>query len=643
MSVKIQLTDNELLIEKGTKVTPRDYPAYFHDEVQTNSRIKMHLYRLSLDPKHLLSSGIAVSYVKESDAAPVITPHLSVEESTGTRFNRIMINLARRAGWVRKLYWTGESNRLMANDSKAITTNEIMQPAINAMFNPSVSEAEWLQEYFLPGDKLEGFLNKLGTLLMDNHVPLLNASVRFVKQHDKSPLSYAHDGDRFAVVLCFNQSLQESHLITAKKWLRQAQHLAILNGGTYYLPYQHVSSPEDFNEAYPHAKDAQKFKEEIDPNHVFTSGFHQKYLAPQSPIKNHFKTIMADAQTKKEFEGFLNHVLQRVDSNTFYALLEDIMKYNDSHEEIYNELCKRLPEIMPSTWGSLRRILDSLSAIKRDLGEQAHELLPQETKTINGFVEIGYPGRFVGGFKQQYNVTGNIAAVYEGKSITDYIQTGFPRPFNQFKTLDYSKPNLHGIADKSADVITCYVGLHHFPEAELDALLADIRRVLRDGGHFLLVDHDVIDEQSMSMAHMAHMIFNAVNGVSIKEEMSELRNFQPMAYWKERLAKHGLDYAVEGPDVAMVRPGDPSRNRMVSFVKAPPTLTEVLDLKENVAISVTEPTVAPSQHWRKTNASESTSVGSSPHILLARPPLPPTDAPKDEMAKGLPSVSSLEF
>ena len=413
---------------------------------------------------------------------------------------------------------------------------------------------------------------------MANEVILLNASVRFVKQHEKSHLSYAKDGDRFAVVLCFNQSLREEEVIRAKKWVRQAQHLAVQKGGTYYLPYQHVSSPEDFDKAYPHATEARSTKEQVDPQGLFTSGLYQKYIAAPSQKTNYFKVIMSDSLKKKEFSRFLENVLQRVDTEKFFALLSDVMEYSDSHAEIYQELCRRLPEVMPGALGSLKRILNSLSAIKKDLGEQAQSLLPRNLKEINGLVEIGYPGRFVNGFKTNYKVTGKVVAAYEAPSLTDYVQTGFPRPYDQFVKLDYNKPNLHDLQDKSADVITCYVGLHHFPEVELDAFLKDVRRVLRDGGHFILVDHDVTDENSMAMAHMAHMIFNAVNGTSLAEEMAELRNFQPMSYWQKCLAKHDLGYDVQGADVSMVRAGDPSRNRMVSFVKKVPAISPALSL-----------------------------------------------------------------
>lgn len=565
--VTFQLTDNVLLKEKSTDVSIDDYVDYFRNHVQQSEQTKMHLFRLSLNPANLLGTGVAVSYDKEAKSRPVKAANLTQESSRGSRFNRVMINLARRFDWIRAFYWKNERQRLLANDDTVLSTNEVMRPPIKAMFNPSVSEAEWLQEYFLPEEQLASFLKELGQLLMANDVCLLNASVRFVKQNDKSLLSYAKDGDRFAVVLCFNQSLREDQVVKAKKWLRQAQHLSIQKGGSYYLPYQHVSLPEDFHKAYPHAKKAQQLKEQVDPNGLFMSGMYQKYMQPSTERTSYFKVIMQSEATKKEFAGFLERVLQRVDTDKFYALLEDVLSYNDTHAEIYKELCRRLPEIMPGSFGSLKRILQSLSSIKTDLGAQARSLLPRELKEINGLVEIGYPGRFIAGFKEHYKVTGAVVAVHEQQSLTDYIQAGYPRPYQQFAPLNYNKPNLSTLSDESADVITCYVGLHHFPEKELDAFLREVRRVLRKGGHFIIVDHDVTDENSMVMAHMAHTIFNAVTGVSLEEELTEVRNFQPMSYWQNRLAKHDLAYDINGADVAMIRSGDPSRNRMVSFAK----------------------------------------------------------------------------
>lgn len=69
-----------------------------------------------------------------------------------------------------------------------------------------------------------------------------------------------------------------------------------------------------------------------------------------------------------------------------------------------------------------------------------------------------------------------------------------------------------------------------FPEDQLEQFLTNVRRILRPNGRFILVDHDAHDQESLLMANMAHSVFNAVNGVSLEEEITETRNFRPMAH-----------------------------------------------------------------------------------------------------------------
>ncbi len=579
VNATFKLTQNELLVERGKRVPVEEYADHFYREVLSDPKKRMALGRLSLDKDNLLGELISVTYEREGDQpkVPEKAPVIVAETERGTRTDQIIINMARRSSLVRKKYWDSEVARLLANDSPAITRNEIMQPAINAMFNPSVSESEWLQEYFLPAETLAPFLKELAKILKDNDVALLNASVRFVKQNDDALFSYSRGGDRFAVVLCFNQPLQKHELIKAQKWLREAQQKTLNYGGTFYLPYQEVTSPDQFKDSYPYAAEhALAAKQKADPHGMFVSGVYDKYLAPKEPKPNYFKQLMATKEGQKKFAGFLENVLQRADTKPLYDLLTDILNYKDTHEEIYTELLARISEVKANPLVDFHRTLRSLSTIKEDLGEQAATLL-RDVKEIDGLVEIGYPGRFVKGFKDKFKVTGHIAAVHEGESFTDFIQAGIPRPYHQFAKLDYAKPNLGTLKDNSAEVITCYVGLHHFPPEELDTFLQEVRRVLKPGGRFLLVDHDtgrsdnpsVVDEENLAMAHLAHMVFNAVTGVSVEEELKEIRNFQPMTYWQEKLAEHQLCDSKKDL-VPMIRKDDPSRNRMVCFVNNKP-------------------------------------------------------------------------
>ncbi len=159
-SVELELTDNEMLFERAELVQPDEYAGWFAQH-KNDPRIRMHLYRLSLKEAKLLQEG-----------------------PRGTRLERIAINFARRSRFLQTNYWQYTKNQLLnpANAQAQQTTNEIMQPAINAMMNDSISESEWLQEYFVPATTLSSFLKRLGALLDANNVHLLNATVCFVKK-----------------------------------------------------------------------------------------------------------------------------------------------------------------------------------------------------------------------------------------------------------------------------------------------------------------------------------------------------------------------------------------------------------------------------------------------------------------------------
>lgn len=570
LGATLKLADNERLKRTSVLQDPGGYVDYFNKNLKNNTDARLHLYRLDLDSKNLLKTGFTETYeVDEKQPGAVETPNFNVERERGQRYQRFFVRIAKRYASFRSWYWKTERDDFQKDDQPVLTTNEIMQAPINAMFNPSVSETEWLQEYFMPEDSLAAFLEELSVLLMKNEVTLLNATVRFVKQHDDNPLSPSYGSPRFAVVLCFNQSLQPEQVVHAQKWLRASQDLAVKHGGSVYLPYQHMLSPEVFDKSYPQASKVNDYKQRVDPEGRFASGFYEKYMnadAAQQEEVRHVDCIMNSEKNKKAFKGFLSNILKRVDGDALYKLLDEIRDYKDTQAEMYTELCHRLPEIMPVGLGDVSNKLSSLYAIKNDLKKQAKILLPDDLKVIDGVVEVGSPGRFVNGFREYYKVTGKVVAVNDAEpSMMDCVDAGAMHPYDQLIKLDYEALDLSGLKDNSADVLTCYVGLHHFTPEKLEIFLDEVRRILRPEGHFMLVDHDVYNDDVNSMAHMAHFIFNAVNGVPLEDELAEIRDFKPMTEWVKLLEKHGLYDATGVTNVPMVRLGDPTENCMVAF------------------------------------------------------------------------------
>lgn len=569
VKAKLKLEPNIKLTEKSELVPIDNYVKHFEENIATNKDIKMHLYRLSLDPSKPLLEGVAVNYIADKYPTRIINKPLEHEGPQGRRFERIMINFGRRFDFARRWFWNYEKNRLLNNETVA-TRNEVMKPPINAMFNNAQSETEWLQEYFIPGNNLEKFLQCLSKVLQDNNVKLINATVRYVKQDTISNLPYASE-NRYAVVLCFNQKLTPDEIAKTKQWIRKATDLALKNKGSYYLPYQPFATQKQFAKSYPMAEQFAKNKSKLDPNNVLSTRFSSQYLTKNNPTVYH--KLMQSKALQKKFSGFLTNVLVKIEPKKFYALLADVLKTNDTEEEIYAQMLKRMSEIQPGFVDNVKLSLKSLNDIQHDLTEQVADLTKHiSDKPINGIMEIGYPARFIKPLRARLNIQGPAYVVnYDPQSLADLAQCGFPRPYDMFDMIkgngrEYKPLDPQKFPDNSVDMVTCFIGLHHVPANELDDFLASIRRVLRPGGKFMLVDHDAHDPTSHLMAELAHRTFNMVNGVPLQSELKELRNFKSIKEWQEILQKHGFECQTATPKV---RTNDPSLNSMLCFSAKP--------------------------------------------------------------------------
>jgi decaprenylphospho-beta-D-ribofuranose 2-oxidase len=152
-----------------------------------------------------------------------------------------------------------------------------MRPHILAGTSNARSHADWLQEYFVAGPRLAGFLEFLKGVLEANGVCVLNASVRFVKRDRLSALPYAH-GDRFGVVLYFNQSLAPRDVRKTQAWVREVEARLASAGDAFYLPYVQFATREQFERCFV-PRSAAPHPHRAEPR-LFDSGFRQQYLAP---------------------------------------------------------------------------------------------------------------------------------------------------------------------------------------------------------------------------------------------------------------------------------------------------------------------------------------------------------------------------
>ena len=135
----------------------------------------------------------------------------------------------------------------------------------------------------------------------------------------------------------------------------------------------------------------------------------------------------------------------------------------------------------------------------------------------------------------------------------------------EFHSFSYTKPALPAsIPNASVDLVTMNQGLHHLPQDELMSFLADVVRVLRPGGMFIVREHDATDEL-IPVCNATYWGFNAVTGVSAADERKEIRAFRPIAEWRKVLEGAGLCDSM----LYEVEAGDPTQDKMMCFYKPP--------------------------------------------------------------------------
>jgi FAD/FMN-containing dehydrogenase/SAM-dependent methyltransferase len=486
-------------------------------------------------------------------------------------------------------------------DVRELLPLNVQYPWLAKIF-PFANRKALLQEYFIPKDKLAEFIPKMRDIFQRNNVNVSNVSIRHVPKNTESVLSWSKE-DSFALVVYYTQNYgrnKAAHIDLARKWTREMIDEINKVNGSFYLPYQVYATPEQFAKAYPRSKEFLALKKKWDPNNKFTNHLWSEYNLP-SPTHDYVDTLSKD-YSKIELRRFLKNIFNVYDPDKAIAAIEKAVANiraagkEPNDRAVYEELTKTLPEASLGAIKGATRMLSSLKTQQLEMAKQTQSALGQVgLKEVNGYVEIGTVGRYVPYLQNRFKMKGptyvindtspsfSPAAIIErtgGYGPLDprsYIPAIYkrdhgpldPRTYltrhlnNKFIDLaDYDMIAQADIPDASVDLVTAYIGLHHAPPEKLRAFVASINRILRPGGKLVLRDHDATSDMR-PIAHLAHSTYNAGLGVSLHEELSEIRNFQPVSYWVDLMKNSG--FKDEG--VRLLQEGDPTANTLMVFTK----------------------------------------------------------------------------
>jgi len=280
-----------------------------------------------------------------------------------------------------------------------------------------------------------------------------------------------------------------------------------------------------------------------------------------------FKAVFADIRWHDGFYKFLQNIYRLYPEDRFHTLIKRVSQELEDDEAIYRRLQRELPKIKPFM-ADLTLALPSLFRQKREMANQTLRLLGPISR-IEGYVEIGSTGRYISELRKDLTIIKPIFLVNEfapTNSPVDIAERGGFAKIGRFLPLNNYAPLSAVIPDASAELVTCYIGLHHCPLNLLDGFVRSVVRVLKPGGTFVLRDHNVTTPAMHTFVSLVHTVFNAGLNETWETNQRELRHFRPIAEWSGYLAERGL----KDKGLRELQAHDPSDNVLLAFVKAAP-------------------------------------------------------------------------
>lgn len=450
---------------------------------------------------------------------------------------------------------------------------------------PSRAERTYvLQEYFVPVERFDEFVPKMREILRRHAVNVLNISIRHAMPDDGTLLAWA-PVESFAFVLYYKQRTRENAKRRVAVWTRELVEAAIACGGRYYLPYQAHPTSDQLHRAYPRAKELFALKKKLDPDFRLRGVLWDTYYAPwlaaeqgKAPAepelpKSEFKAVYGDLALHDGFYKFVQNIYHLYPDDRFHQLIAETTAAHDDDETIYRRIQEKIDTVKPPLAPIVAPLFYQLPALrvqKDEMTRQTTELVRPLKKSIDGYVEIGTTGRYVKGLTRALDVRGKVTLVHDvapTNGPVDVIERGGLGQVGAYVPMgDYDPIAESAIPSASVDLVTCYIGLHHITPDKLEPFVRSIHRVLRDGGIFVLRDHDVTDAKMDRMVSLAHTVFNCGLGQPWRVNAEEKRFFVSVATWSERLARWGL----EDTGQRLLQANDPTKNVLMAFVKRAP-------------------------------------------------------------------------
>ncbi len=293
--VTLNFVPNTMLEKQTELVKTAKYRTYFNENIKNNSFegrpvnsisdkstvvkstvksdpiIALHSARLSINPLWRFRNMVVVNYRDTHQPAP--SPDLLPEPELA---DPGPLNIMKKS-WLGRIVRT-TIEYFFLEKGATMSRTQAMGESVESLKNTVPNTRDILQEYFVPPENLETFIDHLNRWV-GQHSPdfkLINATVRWVPANRDALLPYAPK-DRFAIVLFINLPTTKQAEHTMKQASQEMIASVLELNGRYYLPYGLYASKDQLYQSYPEFSALIELKKRLDPDNLLTNQFYKAY------------------------------------------------------------------------------------------------------------------------------------------------------------------------------------------------------------------------------------------------------------------------------------------------------------------------------------------------------------------------------
>jgi len=275
LDVRLRTVPNKLYRQSSYFLSAKGYADLFKKAVTENPNVELAYGRLSIDRKNFLTEAGLHTFTAASPQPPALP---AMEQESMVKLKETIFHKSAQSDAGKRRRWILEKRMAAYQAGHSITRNTVMSPDFRVVWHPTPESRDILQEYFVPYEKVDDFIESLRFGIRRYQLNLLNVTLRDVKQDPDTLLAYAKS-DVCALVLFFSQPPTAQAEETMRAFTQSTVDRAIGLGGSFYLPYRLTYSQEQFMKAYPRAKEFAAIKHHYDPDGLFSSQFSHYLFA----------------------------------------------------------------------------------------------------------------------------------------------------------------------------------------------------------------------------------------------------------------------------------------------------------------------------------------------------------------------------